>query len=353
MGLRMTRTLVIVSLLFLGCSTQPAADSRSVSGQLSTALLAQLDNPAIVLRTADGEQRVARASRTGHFKLQVPVGKTVHLAAASTTAAGVLREESTIRWPGAWVRVEAGRPVELGVVRSRGASTAAAHPEGEHDGGVGDDDAEDDEDEGDEACGATQQARADLPYDAKIPLGAAYKLTDSFREKGALPAAILSVTMEGGGTWRLAELQADTTFTVTQSDCSHPGNRDTGRDRVNVTWRNADGSTGSDHLDLRYCEGSTPPSANARAASTSSSSEHCSEVCEDDEDNDDSECDSQDDDGLVDVPSGGQSAGTCTQATTPPVTPPGTGTAGTACVTSAECVSPLACFQSTCVAQIN
>lgn len=345
----MNRTLVVVSLLFLGCSTQPPGASRSVSGQLSTALLGQLDNPAIVMRTADGERRVTRASRTGQFKLEVPVGKTVHLAAASTTAAGVLREESTLRWPGAWVRVEAGRPVELGVVRARGGSTAAAMPEAGHGGGGGDDDVE----EGDEGCSATEQGRADLPYNSKIPLGAAYKLTDSFLEKGALPAAILSVTMEGGGAWRLAELQADTTFTVTQSDCEHPGNRDTGRDRVVVTWRNADGSTESDHFEVRYCEGSTPPSANARPASTGSSSEHCAEICEDDERNDDSECDSHDDDGLIEVPNGGQSVRTCTAPTPPAVTPSGTGTGGTACVTRADCVSPLACFQSTCVAQIN
>jgi hypothetical protein len=30
--------------------------------------------------------------------------------------------------------------------------------------------------------------------------------------------------------------------------------RGTGRDRIVVTWTNGDGSTDSDHLDLRYCK---------------------------------------------------------------------------------------------------
>ena len=79
-------------------------------------------------------------------------------------------------------------------------------------------------------------------------------IADAFAEKGAQPAAIVSVTMDGGGSWRLAELQAGTSFVVTQADCDHDGNRDTGRDRVIVTWSNTDGSTDSDHLDIRYCE---------------------------------------------------------------------------------------------------
>lgn len=56
-----------------------------------------------------------------------------------------------------------------------------------------------------------------------------------------------------GGSWRLAELQAGTRFTVTEADCTHEGNRDVGRDRIFVAWVNADGSTDLDHVDLRYC----------------------------------------------------------------------------------------------------
>jgi hypothetical protein len=94
----------------------------------------------------------------------------------------------------------------------------------------------------------------DLPYDVKPQLGAtATPIHDAFAENGAQPASIVSVTMDGGGTWRLAELQAGTAFVVTQDDCTHPGNRDVGRDRVIVTWKTTDGASHSDHLDIRYC----------------------------------------------------------------------------------------------------
>lgn len=93
---------------------------------------------------------------------------------------------------------------------------------------------------------------ADLPYDIKMSLGETYTpIADAFAEKGGQPASIVSVT---GATWRAAELSAGTPFTIDQTDCDHDGNRDVGRDRVIVTWTNADGSTESDHLDLRYCE---------------------------------------------------------------------------------------------------
>lgn len=113
---------------------------------------------------------------------------------------------------------------------------------------------------GSKSLGVVQ--RADLPYDAKLPAGWTYRLSDSFLEKGAYPAAILDVQMEKGGTWRLAELKADTAFVVTQADCSHAGTRDVGRDRALVTWRNADGSTQTDHIDMRYCQNDPPPHGN-------------------------------------------------------------------------------------------
>jgi hypothetical protein len=49
-------------------------------------------------------------------------------------------------------------------------------------------------------------------------------------------------------------LQAGTAFTVTQADCDHAGNRDKGRDRVFVTWKNTDQSQSTEHLDIRYCD---------------------------------------------------------------------------------------------------
>jgi hypothetical protein len=96
--------------------------------------------------------------------------------------------------------------------------------------------------------------RTALPYDIRPQLG---KMTspvlDAFAERGKTAPQIVSVTMEGG-TWRLPELQAGTAFTVTQADCDHAGNRDKGRDRVFVTWKNADQSQSTDHLDIRYCD---------------------------------------------------------------------------------------------------
>lgn len=76
---------------------------------------------------------------------------------------------------------------------------------------------------------------------------------DALAERGGTAPQIVSVAMEGG-TWRLTELQAGTAFTVTQADCDHAGNRSTGRDRVVVTWKNADQSQSIDHLDIRYCK---------------------------------------------------------------------------------------------------
>jgi len=93
-----------------------------------------------------------------------------------------------------------------------------------------------------------------LPYDVRPELGATTRpIIDAFAERGGQPAQIVSVTLEGD-PWRLAELQAGTAFVVTQADCEHAGNRATGRDRVVVTWTNADQTQSTDHLDIRYCD---------------------------------------------------------------------------------------------------
>ena len=129
-----------------------------------------------------------------------------------------------------------------------------------HTSGAGDDDGDGisddqdcDEQEGEDDCG--DDSDVDLPYAIEPRLGATTTpIVDAFADQGAQPASIVSVTMDGGGTWRLAELQAGVSFVVTQADCDHVGNRDVGRDRVIVTWTNTDGSTDSDHLDIRYCK---------------------------------------------------------------------------------------------------
>jgi len=139
---------------------------------------------------------------------------------------------------------------------STSSSDCDSDDDGIDDGEDDDDDNDgiDDEDDCDEQEGGDGDA-ADLPYDIKMSLNHSYTpIVDAFAEKGGQPDAILSVEMDGGGAgWRLAELQSGATFTVTDADCAHAGNRDAGRDRVIVTWR-VDGHVQSDHLDLRYCE---------------------------------------------------------------------------------------------------
>jgi len=124
--------------------------------------------------------------------------------------------------------------------------------DGDDDGHDGDDSDEDGDGEGHD--GSSQGGNADLECNMSLPLGETFQLELAFLEKGAAPAEIVSVEMEGDSTWRLAELQANTPFVVTQDDCAHAGNRDQGRDRMVVTWKNADGSIESDHLDLKYCD---------------------------------------------------------------------------------------------------
>jgi hypothetical protein len=98
-------------------------------------------------------------------------------------------------------------------------------------------------------------SRDGLPYDVRPKLGATVRpIIDAFAEQGGQPAQIVSITMDGGDMWRLTELQAGTAFVVTQADCDHAGNRAAGRDRVTVTWKNADQTQSSDHLDIRYCD---------------------------------------------------------------------------------------------------
>lgn len=109
--------------------------------------------------------------------------------------------------------------------------------------------------DGDDDGSDDGEDEVDLPYDVKPQLGEMFQLSDAFLEKGPKPSAIVSVEFDGDGDWRAAELQGDIAFEITQEDCDHEGNRDVGRDRVNITWTTADGGEETDHLDIRYCEG--------------------------------------------------------------------------------------------------
>jgi hypothetical protein len=119
---------------------------------------------------------------------------------------------------------------------------------------VDDDDCEDQEEFCDDDEGDDDEGEIDLPYDIKMALGETYTpILDAFAEKGAVPTGTITLEMDGSD-WRLAELEANTPFTITQEDCDHEGNRDVGRDRVFVTWETPGGGSETDHLDLRYCE---------------------------------------------------------------------------------------------------
>ena len=129
------------------------------------------------------------------------------------------------------------------------------HPSasGDDNGHDRDHDGIDDDHDCDELPGEDAHRDA-LPYDVRPQLAATTRpIIDAFAAGGGQPAQIVSVTLEGS-TWRLAELQAGTAFVVTQDDCDHAGNRAKGRDRVIVTWKNADQTQSSDHLDIRYCD---------------------------------------------------------------------------------------------------
>jgi hypothetical protein len=126
----------------------------------------------------------------------------------------------------------------------------------------GDDSVDQPDDGDDDSC--TCAGEADLPYNVNLPLGSSFKLTDAFLLKGPLPAAVLELTMEAP-EWRLPELLANTTYVVTQADCDHEGNHGTGRDRLNITWQNGDGSTESDHFTIRYCEDADEPDPSDQA----------------------------------------------------------------------------------------
>lgn len=277
LGLSLTAPLAACS----GASTREesarSTQSSTVSGELAMAEYG-LSAPSIVAQSANGAFYVAPVDAQGRFDLTLPGAEVYRLSIVRGTR-GAFVPVSRIRTPAGdslWTRIDGNAQIELGLVRPAEASLVKKdrgrdHPE-DDDGGV-DDSLDDDagvadsgddhggnDDDGDDddcarACVPGGERDADLPYDVKLALGDTFQLSDAFLEKGPKPSAIVRVTMEGT-PHRLSELQADAPFVVEALDCSHAGNRDTGRDRVFVTWQNADGSLETDHLDLRYCEAS-------------------------------------------------------------------------------------------------
>lgn len=305
----LTSLMVVVA----GCSPNTLrestqGDTRTISGKLELGSY-NLDNPVVIAHSLDRRKFIGTIARDGSFSLNVPAGATYQLLVANQTRSEKLSLVTRIQWPALktnWAQIDRGSPIQMGIVQPLEAAACPSNPDevaAPQSGaapagstgsptnpnvpptgttppptgtntpptgtntpptgtgtnvrptgtGTGTGTPPESPTGGTETCGPI--ADSDLPYDARIGVGMEYKLSWSFLEKGPLPARIVSVTMEAGGSWRLAELQSDTKFVVTQADCEHVGNRDIGRDRIEVTWVNHDGSTSTDHLDMRYCDG--------------------------------------------------------------------------------------------------
>jgi hypothetical protein len=142
----------------------------------------------------------------------------------------------------------------------------------------------DDDDGGGHDGGACHADEPDLPYDVKIQCGdSVIPVVAAFREKNGADLAFAPAPgttpdcpfLIEGAVIRADEVASCAAFVATATDASTQGNRDDGRDRVEVTWcwyrslaGGADGdccvppSAGdaieceTDHLDIRFaCDG--------------------------------------------------------------------------------------------------
>ncbi len=326
----------------LGCSTAVVSTGTTASGQRALVGVVDrsayaLDNPVIAAERSTGGWIRTGLNRRGGFELRLAAGPSYRLVLANTLPDGSLQAVSRIRWPGQleWARFPAaGGALSLGVIRPLEASgapsseltlelaqrLAEAESSGSKDGG-------------------TCSGRAELPYDARLAVGDSFALVDAFLEKGPPPAQVTKVTLEGG-SWRLAELQAGTRFTVTQADCDHEGNRGKGRDRIFVTWKNADGSSETDHLDMRYCDGG------GGGTSVTSTADGGSATCSGD-DGDEHGGDGEEDDGPHGTGGVGESGCSGPGGGVEGGGSGGSGANGSACSTSAQCASRL-CTAGAC-----
>lgn len=281
--------LPLVTLL-AACSQGEVDEARTVSGRLTLANYAT-DNAAVLAQDESGAVIQASVLDTGEFTFNLRIDHAYRLLLANRRVGGTYAVTSRILWPvgsGMWAKLSSGPTVDLGTIAPLSNCDVAPAGIGLKKNGSDDDSPEATETPESESSSSSETSpstkaceedrvsgEADLPYDAKIPLGAKYKLADSFLEKGALPKEVIKVELEGG--WRLKELQTGAEFVVTQADCDHEGNKAKARDRAFVTWRNADGSIETDHIDMRYCVGSVAPSQLARGSAkvASSSKEDC------------------------------------------------------------------------------
>lgn len=281
--------LPLVTLL-AACSQGEVDEARTVGGRLALSNYAT-DNAAVLAQDESGAVIQASVLDTGEFTFNLRVDRSYRLLLANRRVGGTYAVTSRILWPvgsGMWAKLSSGPTVDLGTIAPLSNCDAAPAGIGLKKNGSDDDSQEDSEALESESSASSESSpstkgceedrvsgEADLPYDAKIPVGAKYKLADSFLEKGALPKEVIKVELEGG--WRLKELHTGAEFVVTQADCDHEGNKAKARDRAFVTWRNADGSVETDHIDMRYCVGSVAPSQLARGSAkvSSGSKEDC------------------------------------------------------------------------------
>lgn len=391
----------------IGCSDSALSESnanhenastRTITGKLAIASYGgRLDNPVVYAMAAEDEKAtIATVEPTGKFALTLAAGRTYQLLVANRGAGGHLTIISRVSWrAGAnvrWAKISGGDSISIGNVRPVG-TTLKTQTSGSGSGGDGSDSSEKSESESASpsapsgstagACsgsgsgsGDGDSCYSDLPYDAKLPVGATYFLEQSFWEKGPSPAKIIKVEVEGG--WRAAELASNTPFVVTQADCDHQGNKDVGRDRIFVTWQNFDGSTETDHLDMRYCLNEPwPPAKQTLAASCTASPAPTSPApasCEVDGGGSvctgagamESECDAP---GSAYEPSESSACGdaekktdaTCapkpessSSSTTPASSGPcGCVPEGEVCIETAQCAAGLGCFGSVCRPQVS
>jgi hypothetical protein len=385
--------------VFAACASQEdASGPATVEGTVDFRAYTGLDNPAVIAETRSGKTYIGQIQTTGAFRVAVPGGEPYHLFIANAVRTGGYRGVSDIVWgakDSRWASLPKGMSVvNLGTIAPASGSTVAIKKDGVSGGGGGSggggsgggsssgsssssspsDSADQAENESaSEQCDAP--GRADLPYNVRPQLGQTWKLGDAFLEKGPLPKAVLSVSM-AAPAYRLAELQSGAAFTVTQADCDSAGNH--GND---ITWQNFDGTTESDHMTIRFCDGGGGGGGSAPSASPPPVTRDCSgevPVCDDGGSSKNkskckggSELESDDDDSTVSrppcVPGGGDGAPPSggTTGSVPggsdPAPPsggttgstPGGGGVGSGCVTSVDCAAGLACFSSKCVPAIN
>jgi len=375
----------------MGCSEsalekkndESVAQTRTITGKLAIAAYdGVLDNPVVYAMSAEDERAyVANVEPSGKFSLTVAADHTYQLTVANRGAGGRLRIVSQVSWrSGAkirWAKVTGGSSISIGNVRPVGTAAVAAASYGSDGNGSGSE-SENESSAGTPSglitsCGgasstsgsSTDGCYSDLPYDAKLPLGATYFVEQSFWEKGPSPKKIVKVEVEGG--WRAAELQSNTPFVVTQADCDHQGNKDKGRDRIFVTWENFDGSTETDHLDMRYCVNEAwPPAQKTLPASCTSAPKPAapsSSSCEDESGGSvctnasamDSECDAPGEAYEPHESSACEEAAKktdapCAAKPTPAPTdgPCGCVPEGEVCIENLDCAAGLACFASVC-----